>query len=82
MTKTLTRVYNDYPSAELAVRELKAAGLGDSHIGIVASNAEGWHKPGGKDVDPKHDKDRDGKDDRTRRREVRAGDHHRAQRVG
>ena len=64
MTKTLTRVYNDYASAELAVRELKAAGLGDSHIGIVASNADGWHKPGGGDVDPKHDKDRDGKDDR------------------
>jgi hypothetical protein len=64
MTKTLTRVYNGYTSAELAVRELKAAGLGDSHIGIVASNAEGWHKPGGGDVDPKHDKDRDGKDDR------------------
>ena len=38
MTKTLTRVYSDYASAELAVRELKAAGLGDSHIGIVASN--------------------------------------------
>lgn len=65
MTKTITRVYNDYASAELAVRELKAAGLGDSHIGIVASNAEGWHKPGGGDVNPKHDKDRDGKDDRT-----------------
>jgi hypothetical protein len=64
MTKTLTRVYDDYESAELAVRELEAAGLGASHIGIVASNAEGWHKPGGKDVDPKHDKDRDGKDDR------------------
>src|ERR1700735_5177512 len=64
MTKTLTRVYNDYASAELTVRELKDAGLGDSHIGIVASNAEGWHKPGGGDVDPKHDKDRDGKDDR------------------
>jgi hypothetical protein len=65
MTKTLTRVYSDYASAELAVRELKAAGLGDSHIGIVASNADGWHKPGGSDVDPKHDKDRDGKDDRS-----------------
>jgi hypothetical protein len=65
MTKTLTRVYNDYSSAELAVRELKAAGLGDSHIGIVASNADGWHKPGGGDVDPNHDKDRDGKDDRS-----------------
>ena len=65
MTKTLTRVYNDYASAELAVRELKSAGLGDSHIGIVASNADGWHKPGGSDVDPNHDKDRDGKDDRS-----------------
>ena len=43
MTKTITRVYSDYASAELAVRELKAAGLGDSHIGIVASNADGWH---------------------------------------
>ena len=64
MTKTITRVYSDYPTAELAVRELKDAGLGDSHIGIVASNADGWHKPGGGDVDPKHDKDRDGKDDR------------------
>src|ERR1700744_2093048 len=65
MTKTLTRVYNDYASADLAVRELKAAGLGDSHIGIVASNADGWHKPGGADVNPRHDKDRDGKDDRS-----------------
>src|ERR1700761_426171 len=64
MTKTLTRVYNDYASAEATVRELKDAGLGDSHIGIVASNVDGWHKPGGSDVDPEHDKDRDGKDDR------------------
>src|SRR6478609_3344799 len=64
MTKTLTRVYDDYAAADLAVQQLKAAGLGDSHIGIVASNADGWHKPGGGDVDPKHDKDRDGKDDR------------------
>jgi hypothetical protein len=64
MTKTITRVYSDYASAELAVRELKAAGIGDSHIGIVASNADGWHKPGGGNVDPKHDKDRHGKDDR------------------
>jgi len=64
MTKTLTRVYSDYVSAERAVREVKAAGLSDSHISIVASNADGWHKPGSGDVDPKHDKDRDGKDDR------------------
>jgi hypothetical protein len=65
MTKTITRVYDDYLVAEKTVRDLKDAGLGSSHIGIVASNAEGWHKPGGGDVDPKHDKDRDGKDDRS-----------------
>src|ERR1700742_4761560 len=65
MTRTLTHVYNNYPSAERTVRELKDAGLGDSHIGIVASNADGWHKPGSGSVDPKHDKDRDGKDDRS-----------------
>src|SRR6201995_5155659 len=66
MTQTLTHVYSDYASADQAVRDLKAAGLGDSHIGIVASNADGWHKPGSdNNVDPKHDKDRDGKDDRS-----------------
>jgi hypothetical protein len=64
MTKTITRVYDDYLAAENTVRELENAGLDSSHIGIVASNVEGWHKPGGGDVDPKHDKDRDGKDDR------------------
>jgi hypothetical protein len=64
MTKTLTRVYDDYTSAEATVCELKNAGLGDGHIGIVASNADGWHKPGSGNVDRKHDKDRDGKDDR------------------
>src|ERR1700761_2367389 len=65
MTKTLTRVFSDYTSAHAAVQQLKAAGLGDSHIGIVASNADGWHKPDGSNVDPLHDKDRDGKDDRS-----------------
>src|SRR3982751_576274 len=64
MTKTITRVYDDYTAAELTVRDLEKAGLSDSHIGIVASNAEGWHKPGSGSVDPKHDKDRDGHDDR------------------
>ena len=65
MSKTITRVYSDYTAAKVVVGELKYAGLGDSHIGIVASNADGWHKPGSGDVDPLHDKDRDGKDDRS-----------------
>ena len=64
MTKTITRVYGDYATAARAVSEMKEAGLSDSNISIVASNADGWHKPGGNNVDPKHDKDRDGKDDR------------------
>jgi hypothetical protein len=64
MTKTITHVYRDYASAELAVREAEAAGLPEGDISVVASNADGWHKPGGSDIDPKHDKDRDGRDDR------------------
>ena len=64
MTKTLTHIYNDYPSAKQTVDELKAAGLSDANIGLVASNADGWFKPGSTNVDPAHDKDRDGKDDR------------------
>jgi hypothetical protein len=64
MTKTIIHVYYDYASAEQAVRNAKAAGLGDSNISLVASNADGWHKPGSSDVNPLHDKDRDGKDDR------------------
>ena len=64
MTKMITRVYSHYASADKAIHNLKAAGLSQSNISIVASNAEGWHKPGGTDVDPKHDKDRDGHDDR------------------
>ena len=64
MTKIITRVYSDYASANLAIKELKAAGLSDGDISILASNAEGWHKAKGGDVNPAHDKDRDGRDDR------------------
>ena len=64
MTKTITRVYDDYASAERAVIAARAAGLSESDIGILASNADGWHRPGASSVSPIHDKDRDGKDDR------------------
>ena len=64
MTKTITRVYDDYATADETVRELQGAGLGASHIGLVASNADGWHRPGASSVTPIHDKDRDGRDDR------------------
>jgi hypothetical protein len=67
MTKTISRLYNDYPSAQTAAAELKAAGVDAGDISIVASNAEEWHKTdpkGVNQVDIKHDKDRDGVDDR------------------
>jgi hypothetical protein len=64
MSKTITRVYSDYASADLVLKDLKTAGLDDNDISILASNAEGWHKAKGGDVAPQHDKDRDGRDDR------------------
>src|SRR5471032_2370566 len=51
MSKIITRVYGNYASADLAIRELKVAGLPHGDISILASNAEGWHKADGGDVD-------------------------------
>jgi hypothetical protein len=71
MTAKISRLYNDFPSAQTAAQKLEAAGLARSDISILASNADGWYdskgKPANADhsaVDPKHDKDRDGHDDR------------------
>jgi hypothetical protein len=76
MTKTISHLYNDYPSARAAASELVAAGVDDSDISIVASNADGWYKNENDDVkhvDIKHDKDRDGVDDRTEGARTGAG---------
>ena len=62
MTKKLTRVYADYAAAQNVVKVLNEAGITD--VSLLASNAEGWHRPGHDSVDLKHDKDRDGSDDR------------------
>jgi hypothetical protein len=76
MTKTISHLYNDYPSARAAASELEAAGIKSGDISIVASNAEGWYKNEDDDVkhvDIKHDKDRDGVDDRTEGARTGAG---------
>jgi hypothetical protein len=73
MTRTITRVYDNYETAQNVVSNLKAAGLPDSSIGLVASNAEGWHKPGAGTVDPEHDKARKGNDDRVTGAEAGGG---------
>ena len=64
MKHMITRIYSHYGSADQAIRNLRAAGLSGGAISILAGDAEGWHEPGGKNVDPRHDKNRDGRDDR------------------
>ncbi|HEX2591801.1 MAG TPA: hypothetical protein VHL34_09915 [Rhizomicrobium sp.] len=68
MTVKISRVYDSYTSADAAARALEAAGVPHDDISILASNADGWydaeHAKDKNTVDPRHDKDRDGKDDR------------------
>lgn len=54
---TVTRLYDDYSSAQKAVNSLETAGIPSSDISIAANNSEGW-------FDKKIDRDRDGTDDR------------------
>jgi hypothetical protein len=65
MTVTVSRLYDDYPAAERAVRDLEAAGLAHSEISVVASNADNWwsgEKTAG--ATKRVDRDADGVDDR------------------
>jgi hypothetical protein len=59
MTITISRLYDVYPDAERAVRNLEAAGVPHSDISIVANNSDNWYNSG-----RKIDRDRDGVDDR------------------
>jgi hypothetical protein len=59
MTVTISRLYDNYPDAEKAVRGLEAAGVPHSDISIVANNSDNWWNS-----DKKPDRDRDGVDDR------------------
>ena len=47
MSKTMTRLYDDYADATAAVRDLEALGIPHSDISIVANNAHGQHETGG-----------------------------------
>src|SRR5215213_7934721 len=63
---TISRLYDDYETASRAVDELERAGIPHGDVSIVASNAEGWYDRDRttSGVDPAHDRDRDGRDDR------------------
>jgi len=58
VTITLSRLYDDYTTAYKVMKDLEAAGVLASEISIVASNADNWY------ATKKHDRDRDGVDDR------------------
>lgn len=77
MTVKISCIYDNYPAAENAVRQLEANGVKSGDISIVASNAEGWYKNNKTTdahlVDAKHDKDRDGVDDRVEGARTGAG---------
>ena len=43
MTVTISRLYDDYSAASLAVQDLEAAGLPPGEISIIANNADNWY---------------------------------------
>lgn len=74
MSKTISKLFPDYPTAQTAARELEAAGLKSGDISIVANNVERWDSDDRfKHVEAKRDKDHDGVDDRTKGAGVGAG---------
>lgn len=62
MTKTISKLYRSYESAQSAVRELETAGVAQSDISIVSNNADGWFSKDG--LTKRVDRDGDGVDDR------------------
>src|SRR6201996_3679414 len=65
MTAKISRLYPDYETARLAARDLEAAGVDGGDITILANNVEGKYKDDDvTTLDSKHDRDRDGIDDR------------------
>ena len=50
MSKTITRLFDDYTDATAAVRDLEALGISLDDISIVANNAHGHHGDGDRDA--------------------------------
>jgi hypothetical protein len=70
MTVTISRLYNDYDAASRVVHDLELAGVPESDVSIVASNADSWYSDGvargkpGTVTSGRVDRDADGTDDR------------------
>jgi len=70
---TISRLYDDYPTATRAVAELERAGVPSSDISIVANNAEGWYDSDRPGMTRRVDRDLDGVDDRAEGARTGAG---------
>ena len=70
MTKTISRLYDNYTEAQRAVTDLEAAGVPHSDISIVANNSDEWY---GNDKNGMIDRDHDGNDDRSEGARTGAG---------
>jgi hypothetical protein len=70
MTKTVSRLYDNYTEAQRAVTDLEAAGVPHSDISIVANNSDEWY---GNDKISIVDRDHNGKDDRAEGARTGAG---------
>jgi hypothetical protein len=68
MTISITRLYDDYHTAQRAVRDLEAAGIPHNDISIIANNADNWYRTDRTGTAPgtttgRVDRDHDGVDD-------------------
>jgi hypothetical protein len=61
MTTTISRLYNSHAEARAAIRDLKAAGVSDGDISLIASNADNWYDAKNETYP---DRDLDGRDAR------------------
>ena len=65
MTMTISRLYNNYPDAEAAIKALETAGVKHGDISVLASNADEWYKGNSGKPGTFPDRNLNNKDDRT-----------------
>jgi hypothetical protein len=64
MTVTISRIYNNYSDAEVAIKNLEASGVKHGDISVIASNADEWYKGNASKPGTFPDRNLNKKDDR------------------
>ena len=73
MTMTISRLYNNYPDAEAAIKALETAGVKHGDISVLASNADEWYKGNSGKPGTFPDRNLNNKDDRAEAASAGAG---------